>query len=134
MFHPHLRTQVLTACSHAEDRNLQDYLNPQLFKEDTSCVDLTQLVRTGRGRGSTADGHLPTLTTNTGKLYSKEGSHGVETVLSHVYFAGRMFTSCVLKGSFVLGPQALPDSGGTNEFPWTPYFFGASPRFRKPKA
>ena len=34
-------------------------------------ADLAQLVCNGRGRTETADGALPTLTTNSGRLWSK---------------------------------------------------------------
>ena len=49
-------------------RNLAEY---QTMKRDYMFPDLTQLARNKRGRGETVDGALPTLTTNSGKLYAK---------------------------------------------------------------
>ena len=40
-------------------------------KREWQVADLNQLVRTGRARFNTVEGHLPTLTTNSGKLWSK---------------------------------------------------------------
>ena len=50
-----------------EARNLRHYETTQ-YK---SVYDLAQYVSNGRGRGETVDDALPTLTTNSGKLFSK---------------------------------------------------------------
>lgn len=49
-------------------RNLKEYkeLMPRY-----QIPDLAQLARNQRGRGETVDGALPTLTTNSGKIYSQ---------------------------------------------------------------
>lgn len=57
----------------AEEENLEDYLDEHQFKQSAHVVDLCQLVRNGRGRCDSIEHHLPTLTTNSGKLFSKVG-------------------------------------------------------------
>ena len=52
-----------------KERNRKDYMS--CHGRDWEVADLNQLVRTGRGRTETVEGHLPTLTTNSGKLWSK---------------------------------------------------------------
>ena len=54
--------------SAAQEENRKAYMN---YSRDWQVADLSQLVRTGRGRTNTVEGHLPTLTTNSGRLYSK---------------------------------------------------------------
>lgn len=49
-----------------KDQNLKDYQGSR-YKH---MVDLSQLARNNRGRGETIDNAVPTLTTNSGKLYS----------------------------------------------------------------
>ena len=51
-----------------KEQNRRDY---ETYKKGWAVADLTQLVRTGRGRTNTCEGHLPTLTTNSGRLWSK---------------------------------------------------------------
>ena len=51
-----------------KERNLKDY--EQLASHYDLC-DLTQYPKNSRGRGETIDKALPTLTTNSGKLYNK---------------------------------------------------------------
>lgn len=50
-----------------EVRNLGDYETTR-YK---NIFDLSQYVCNSRGRGETVDDALPTLTTNSGKLFSK---------------------------------------------------------------
>ena len=58
-----------------QERNLKDYTESR-YKH---VVDLTQYPRNNRGRGETRDNALPTLTTNSGKLYSKADSSYIVT-------------------------------------------------------
>lgn len=51
-----------------KENNLKDY---HASGGEWDVADLVQLVRTGRGRTNTVEGHLPTLTTNSAKLWSK---------------------------------------------------------------
>lgn len=51
-----------------EASNLADY---DALDKDWQVADLTQRVRTGRGRVNPVDGSLMTLTTNSGRLWSK---------------------------------------------------------------
>ena len=55
--------------SHPEERNKADYLNK--YRDGWQLADLCQLARNGRGRTETVEGHLPTLTTNSARLWSK---------------------------------------------------------------
>ena len=52
----------------SQARNLQEYNKLGLRYE---MPDLAQYARNTRARGETVDGSLPTLTTNSGKIYSK---------------------------------------------------------------
>ena len=52
---------------HCQAANLADYHGLRY-----KIPDLAQMARNDRGRGETTDGALPTLTTNSGKLYHKE--------------------------------------------------------------
>lgn len=56
--------------SDRKEANLDNY---RLGKRQIKFPDLTQLAGNGRGQGETVEGHLQTLTTNSGKLYSEEG-------------------------------------------------------------
>ena len=51
---------------HCQAANLADYQGLRY-----KIPDLAQMARNDRGRGETTDGALPTLTTNSGKLYHK---------------------------------------------------------------
>ncbi|CAK8992338.1 unnamed protein product [Durusdinium trenchii] len=54
------------------ESNLHDYDDPKMFsKKGWQVADLNQLVRNGRGRTECKDRSLMTLTTNSGKLFSK---------------------------------------------------------------
>ena len=57
---------------HAKDKNLKNYAE---LKRQYQFPDLQQLAKNNRGRGETIDCALPTLTTNSGKLYSKQRRH-----------------------------------------------------------
>lgn len=63
-----LSSKIHSEC--AQERNLKDYQNSSRYKHK-KVVDLSQLARNNRGRGETKDHALCTLTTNSGKLYSK---------------------------------------------------------------
>ena len=52
----------------AKEKNLKNYAE---LKRQYQFPDLQQLAKNNRGRGETIDCALPTLTTNSGKLYSK---------------------------------------------------------------
>lgn len=57
--------------SFSKESNLADYNESTRF----TIVDLNQYAKNDRGRGETRDDALPTLTTNSGKLYSKAVSN-----------------------------------------------------------
>lgn len=49
-----------------KEQNLRDYKKMEKY----TIVDLCQIAKNGRARGNTVDLCLPTLTTNSGRLYS----------------------------------------------------------------
>ena len=62
------QTTVISKLLALKERNLADYEEYQLRYQ---IADLQQYARNGRARGETVDLALPTLTTNSGKLYNK---------------------------------------------------------------
>ena len=54
----------------AQASNLEDYSKAKKEK-NFEFPDLNQLCRNKRGRGETKDGALQTLTTNSGRIFSK---------------------------------------------------------------
>ena len=67
--HPLFLTDTTWHANAIQERNFKDYMAS--YHRGWQVADLHQLVRTGRGRTDTVEHHLPTLTTNSGKLWSK---------------------------------------------------------------
>lgn len=71
LFNKQLNVNIPERSGCLQERTLKEYQDHSLVKKKWAIADLTQLPRNGRARTDTCDGFLPTLTTNSGRLWSQ---------------------------------------------------------------